>query len=76
MTKASVTLASADRGKLYRSPMQVRHGFASNELFRLDRLVELADDLHYLRYAPKLAAADGLRRELGDRSRKLLRGLR
>ena len=42
MTKASVTLASADRGKLYRSPMQVRHGFASNELFRLDRLVELA----------------------------------
>ncbi len=39
-------------------------------------LVELADDLHYLRYAPKLAAADGLRRELEDRSRRLLRGLR
>jgi hypothetical protein len=31
-----------DRDKLYRAPMQVRHGFASNELFRLDRLVELA----------------------------------
>ena len=39
-------------------------------------LVELADDLHYLRYAPKLAAADGLRRELQARSQKLLRGLR
>lgn len=42
---------------------------------RARALVELADDVHYLRYAPKLSSTDDLRRELIDRSRKLLRGL-
>ncbi len=38
-------------------------------------LVQLADDLHYLRYAPKLSSTDELRRELIERSRRLLRAL-
>ncbi len=38
-------------------------------------LVKLADDLHYLRYAPKLSSTEELQRELVDRSRKLIRGL-
>ena len=40
-----------------------------------DALVELADDLHYLRYAPKLSSTDELRSELIDRSAKILKGL-
>ncbi|MCP4659742.1 MAG: protein BatD [bacterium] len=38
-------------------------------------LVKLADDLHYLRYAPKLSAVAELRRELIERSRKLARSV-
>jgi len=38
-------------------------------------LVKLADDLHYLRYAPKLSAVAELRRELIERSRKLVRSV-
>jgi len=38
-------------------------------------LVELADDLHYLRYAPKLSSTEDLRRELITRSHKLIRHL-
>jgi hypothetical protein len=41
-----------------------------------ERLARLADDLHYLRYAPQLAAADSLRGEVIERSRRLLRELR
>jgi hypothetical protein len=39
-------------------------------------LVRLVDDLHYLRYAPRLASTDSLQRELLDRSRRLARRLR
>ena len=39
-------------------------------------LQKLADDLHYLRYAPQLAAAETLRDEVVRHSRKLLRGSR
>jgi hypothetical protein len=39
-------------------------------------LVQLADDLHYLRYAPQLSATETLRREAVERSRRLLRRLR
>lgn len=49
------------------------HGVAGPEA---DQLVKLADDLHYLRYAPKLSSTDDLRRELLERSRKLARSLR
>ena len=42
----------------------------------LQALVKLADDLHYLRYAPKLSSTDGLKRELVERSRKLARNLK
>lgn len=38
-------------------------------------LVALADDLHYLRYAPKLSSTDDLRTELVERSRKLLKAV-
>ncbi|MEM6455741.1 MAG: BatD family protein [Acidobacteriota bacterium] len=41
-----------------------------------EQLVALADDLHYLRYAPKLSSTDRLREELIDRSRRLARSLR
>ena len=41
-----------------------------------ENLKRLADDLHYLRYAPQLAAADSLRGDVVDRSRRLLRALR
>ncbi|MEM7351153.1 MAG: BatD family protein [Acidobacteriota bacterium] len=34
-------------------------------------LVQLADDLHYLRYAPKLSSTTELRQDLVERSRKL-----
>ncbi len=40
-----------------------------------DELVKLADDLHYLRYAPKLSSTEGLQRELVERSRKLARAI-
>ncbi len=40
-----------------------------------DELVKLADDLHYLRYAPELSSTEGLLRELVERSRKLARNL-
>lgn len=40
---------------------------------RADALVKLADDLHYLRYAPKLSSIAELREELLERSRKLAR---
>ena len=36
-------------------------------------LVALADDLHYLRYAPKLSSTDELRNEMIERSRKILK---
>jgi hypothetical protein len=39
-------------------------------------LARLVDDLHYLRYAPQLSAAEALRSEALDRSRRLLRRLR
>ena len=38
-------------------------------------LVKLADDLHYLRYAPKLSSTEELQRELVERSRKLARAV-
>ena len=38
-----------------------------------DELVKLADDLHYLRYAPKLSSTEELQRELIERSRRLAR---
>ncbi|MCG8458546.1 MAG: BatD family protein, partial [Holophagales bacterium] len=40
-----------------------------------EELVQLADDLHYLRYAPKLSSTDDLRRELVERSRRLVKSL-
>ncbi len=40
-----------------------------------DELVKLADDLHYLRYAPKLSSTEGLQRELVERSRRLARAV-
>jgi hypothetical protein len=39
-------------------------------------LVQLMDDLHYLRYAPQLSATETLRAEALDRCRRLLRRLR
>ncbi|HEY3492172.1 MAG TPA: BatD family protein, partial [Solirubrobacterales bacterium] len=38
-------------------------------------LVRLADDLHYLRYAPQLSTCDSLLREVTGRCRKLVRTL-
>ncbi len=38
-------------------------------------LVKLADDLHYLRYAPKLSSTEELQRELVERSRRLARAV-
>jgi hypothetical protein len=38
-----------------------------------EELVRLADDLHYLRYAPKLSSISELREDLLRRSRKLAR---
>jgi len=38
-------------------------------------LAALADDLHYLRYAPQLSSAEALREEVRRRSRELLRDL-
>lgn len=38
-----------------------------------EALVKLADDIHYLRYAPKLSSIDELRAEIVDRSKKLVR---
>jgi hypothetical protein len=40
-----------------------------------EELVRLAEDLHYLRYAPKLSSTDELRRELVERSRRLAKKL-
>ena len=40
-----------------------------------DDLVKLADDLHYLRYAPKLSSTTDLRQELVERSRRLVRAV-
>ena len=40
-----------------------------------DELMKLAEDLHYLRYAPKLSSTDELQHELVERSRKLARAL-
>lgn len=40
-----------------------------------EALVKLADDLHYLRYAPKLSAIDDLRADLLERSRKLAKAV-
>lgn len=40
-----------------------------------DELVQLADDLHYLRYAPQLSSTTELRQQLIERSRKLARAL-
>ncbi len=40
-----------------------------------DELVTLAEDLHYLRYAPKLSSTEELQRELVERSRKLARAV-
>jgi hypothetical protein len=41
-----------------------------------EELARLLDDLHYLRYAPQLCAADTMGREALDRCRRLLRRLR
>ncbi|MES1211896.1 MAG: hypothetical protein ABUL63_06140, partial [Acidobacteriota bacterium] len=41
-----------------------------------DDLVRLADDLHYLRYAPQLSAVESLSAEALSSSRRLLRRLR
>ncbi len=49
------------------------HGVAAQYA---DALVQLADDLHYLRYAPKLSSTDEIRSDLVERSRKLVRALR
>ncbi|MEO1088265.1 MAG: BatD family protein, partial [Acidobacteriota bacterium] len=38
-------------------------------------LVQLADDLHYLRYAPKLSSTAGMRDEMIERSKRLARSL-
>jgi hypothetical protein len=38
-------------------------------------LVRLADDLHYLRYAPQLSTCDAMVGEVLDRCRKLVRSL-
>lgn len=40
-----------------------------------EQLVSLADDLHYLRYAPELSSTDDLRLDLVERSRRLLKSL-
>lgn len=40
-----------------------------------EELVALADDLHYLRYAPKLSSTEEMQRELVERSRRLARRL-
>lgn len=40
-----------------------------------EELVQLADDLHYLRYAPKLSSTAEMRDELIERSRRLSRSL-
>ncbi len=40
-----------------------------------EALVKLADDVHYLRYAPKLSSIDELRAEILSRSRKLVRAV-
>lgn len=40
-----------------------------------EELVSLADDLHYLRYAPKLSSTEEMQRELVERSRRLARRL-
>jgi hypothetical protein len=45
MTAQPLSLAPADRQKLYKAPFQIRHGFASNPLFQLDRLVDLAKSM-------------------------------
>jgi hypothetical protein len=47
MTSAplSISLAPADRQKLYKAPFHIRHSFSDNPLFRLDRLVELAKSM-------------------------------
>jgi hypothetical protein len=38
-------------------------------------LARLSEDLHYLRYAPKLSSTDALQRELIQRSRQILKAL-
>lgn len=53
-------------------PSLVERGVAAD---RAEALVRLADDLHYLRYAPKLSSVGELREELLERSRKLARSL-
>ena len=41
-----------------------------------EELMKLADDLHYLRYAPKLSSTEDLQQDLVARSRKLVKALR
>lgn len=54
------------------SGLLVEHGASRDAA---EELVSLADDLHYLRYAPKLSSTDEIRRELLDRSKRLARRL-
>lgn len=54
------------------SGLLVEHGASRDPA---EELVSLADDLHYLRYAPKLSSTDEIRRELLERSKRLARRL-
>lgn len=50
----------------------LRHGVAADQG---DQIARLADDLHYLRYAPELSSTDELRADLLDRSQRLYKAL-
>lgn len=50
----------------------LRRGIAADAA---DQMARLADDLHYLRYAPELSSTDELRADLLDRSQRLLKAL-
>ncbi len=50
----------------------LRQGISAD---KADLLSRLADDLHYLRYAPELSSTDELRADLLDRSQRLLKAL-
>ena len=45
MSASTVVLSPADRDKLYKAPFHIGHALSDNPLFRLDRLVELAQSM-------------------------------